>query len=526
MTSAPVTFSLLNSVRQLNDERSLSNREYIGGLYFLVAVGMVEYTLGIGIIQAYVLPLGLLRRFWTGFENGKVVALIYIVILSAFYFLISTAGGMTGFIVAGAILTTWTIALLVVGIIRRCLASTEEENANQVSAATSQPESPKPSAEDSQLPPTGDSGTFEAIEARPPPTEEKDEPWTSAPDAVTRSQMVAFCMSVTSLLVTLLVMVIIIFAWKVPEYALVTQQDTQFFENSPQLTTKGIQFMYAYPEVATNLQLGIYVKLLTEWCGKEYHKILSESEKTEIIKEDFIEQYKVNMSLYILSDYRNYTTVNDWFIRKIDLKYRPLPQLAKVITAPADARTLVFSTIAESTQWFKGVELNHRELIGQTAVDGRIDYFDGGSMVISRLAPEDYHRFHAPINGTVVSYTELPGTYWSVGVDAARSGNNVLLNLRKVLIIDAGGSVGKIAFVAVGATCVGSVLIEDEHGHPIRNGTFLQQGQQLGIMQFGGSTVVMLFRAGPVTLDPALLYRSAFPVETFVETNSQIGIFQ
>jgi phosphatidylserine decarboxylase len=30
------------------------------------------------------------------------------------------------------------------------------------------------------------------------------------------------------------------------------------------------------------------------------------------------------------------------------------------------------------------------------------DLFDHGAMAIARLAPQDYHRFHAPVNGSIV----------------------------------------------------------------------------------------------------------------------------
>ena len=61
--------------------------------------------------------------------------------------------------------------------------------------------------------------------------------------------------------------------------------------------------------------------------------------------------------------------------------------------------------------WIKGQGLDLGRLLGSDDVASR---FDGGSMVIARLAPQDYHRWHSPINGTVVAINEIPGAYYTV----------------------------------------------------------------------------------------------------------------
>ena len=38
---------------------------------------------------------------------------------------------------------------------------------------------------------------------------------------------------------------------------------------------------------------------------------------------------------------------------------------------------------------------------------------DGGSLAIFRLAPQDYHRFHIPTSGTIVSIESIQGTYYT-----------------------------------------------------------------------------------------------------------------
>jgi len=40
--------------------------------------------------------------------------------------------------------------------------------------------------------------------------------------------------------------------------------------------------------------------------------------------------------------------------------------------------------------------------------------FQGGSMAVFRLAPQDYHRFHFSVSGTLLSATPVPGHLYTV----------------------------------------------------------------------------------------------------------------
>jgi phosphatidylserine decarboxylase len=84
--------------------------------------------------------------------------------------------------------------------------------------------------------------------------------------------------------------------------------------------------------------------------------------------------------------------------------------------------------------------------------------FVGGCMAIFRLAPQDYHRFHFPVAGRVQSITAVPGRLYTVNPIAINSKINVLAeNKRAVVIIDT-EALGRVAFVAIGATVVGSIV--------------------------------------------------------------------
>lgn len=117
--------------------------------------------------------------------------------------------------------------------------------------------------------------------------------------------------------------------------------------------------------------------------------------------------------------------------------------------------------------------------------------------------PPDYHRFHSPVNGTITHIWSEGGTLLSVNADAAQSKNKVFLNTREIVVIDS-TCCGKVAYIAIAATCVGSVVLYKDAActTTLRAGDQLASGDQMGIMQFGGSTVHNTLPL-PSILDPS-----------------------
>lgn len=65
--------------------------------------------------------------------------------------------------------------------------------------------------------------------------------------------------------------------------------------------------------------------------------------------------------------------------------------------------------------WIKGSGFTLEKLLQSAPL---AQTFDGGSIAIARLAPQDYHRWHCPVDGVVESITEIPGTYYTVNPQA------------------------------------------------------------------------------------------------------------
>jgi len=123
-----------------------------------------------------------------------------------------------------------------------------------------------------------------------------------------------------------------------------------------------------------------------------------------------------------------------------------------VVSSPADCRLTAFPTVDLATKyWIKGFGFTLSKLLNSSSL---AQDFDNGSLVIARLAPQDYHRWHSPVSGTVESITEVPGTYYTVNPQAINEPGSLDVfceNRRSVMIVRRKGSDKKVAIVAVGA---------------------------------------------------------------------------
>lgn len=82
---------------------------------------------------------------------------------------------------------------------------------------------------------------------------------------------------------------------------------------------------------------------------------------------------------------------------------------------------MVFSKVQEATKiWIKGKEFSIKRLFGNAYPD-EVEKFVGGSLGIFRLAPQDYHRFHVPVDGVLGKPKQIEGAYYTVNPMAVRS---------------------------------------------------------------------------------------------------------
>lgn len=111
-------------------------------------------------------------------------------------------------------------------------------------------------------------------------------------------------------------------------------------------------------------------------------------------------------------------TFNEFFYRELKPDARPVeePENPYRLVSGADSRMMTFETVNEATRlWIKGREFSVARLLGPAYKD-EADRYVGGALCIMRLAPQDYHRFHSPVDGVVGPMTYIAGEYYTVNV--------------------------------------------------------------------------------------------------------------
>jgi phosphatidylserine decarboxylase len=219
---------------------------------------------------------------------------------------------------------------------------------------------------------------------------------------------------------------------------------------------------------------------------------------------------------------KEYTTFNQFFYRKLKPGCRPVasPEDPDVVVSAADCRLQVFSSIDEATRfWVKGRNFSIAGLLADTDPTHPIaSSYSGGTMAIFRLAPQDYHRYHCPVDGKILSITDVAGDLLTVNPIAINSVTNVFgVNKRSVMVIET-ATLGKVAFIAIGATLVGSITWTAKVGAEVK------KGDELGYFSFGGSTCIVLLENNLVQWDADLSANAQRSLETLVKVGERVGV--
>lgn len=210
-----------------------------------------------------------------------------------------------------------------------------------------------------------------------------------------------------------------------------------------------------------------------------------------------------------ISEFKNF---NEFFYRALKPGARPCsaPEDPRVIVSPADCRSVVFNTLdAAQAIWVKGREFTVQRLLGDAYPEDAKRYV-GGSLGIFRLAPQDYHRFHIPVDGVMDEPKTIEGEYYTVNPMAIRSALDVYgENVRVCVPIDSVAH-GRVMVICIGAMMVGSTVITRSKGDQVK------RAEELGYFKFGGSTLLLLFEPGQMRYDEDLVDNSRAALETLV----------
>jgi len=253
------------------------------------------------------------------------------------------------------------------------------------------------------------------------------------------------------------------------------------------------------------------LKLLTRpVVSKVTGKVLS-SRISSFAAKSAIKKRKIETAMLEKSKFRSY---NDFFTRKLKEGGRTVDMQPKALISPCDSKLSVYNIDENNRFFIKGTPYTVNDLL-----DGDAIYKDylGGKCLIFRLAVDDYHRYCYFDNGVKGDNKYLKGVLHTVHPIVTDSKYNIYKrNCREYTVMDT-ENFGKVVQVEVGALMVGK--IKNFHGaHSFK------RGEEKGMFEFGGSTIVLLLKKDAAVLDEDILRNSANGVETIVKDGEKIGV--
>jgi phosphatidylserine decarboxylase len=250
---------------------------------------------------------------------------------------------------------------------------------------------------------------------------------------------------------------------------------------------------------------------LSAWLVK-YAKAIGEFLDTpESLTPESVQSF-YNSPNYNMNDYirphGGWKTFNQWFARNFKPGYRPVAAVAdeQIIVSPADSTFAgQWENRTDSHVTVKNLHWSVDELMEGSPYKNR---FVNGMFMHAFLGPNDYHRQHAPVGGTVLEARVIPGqVYLEVVAEPVSSGDGPLRHrLRPVRTLDAPDNagyqfaqarglvvldtpIGLVAVLPIGMAQVSSVILTAEVGVTLR------KGEEISYFQFGGSDIIVLFEA-------------------------------
>jgi len=246
----------------------------------------------------------------------------------------------------------------------------------------------------------------------------------------------------------------------------------------------------------------------------KYYASLQKSKASRKKIKPFIEKFEVDTSEF-LDPVDSFSSFNDFFIRKLKPSARPIVNGNDVAVLPADGRYFAFRNIqSEEGFYVKGKKFSLQKLLRDPKLAHK---YEQGSMVIARLAPVDYHRFHFPCNCIPSAPELIQGSLDSVNPIALRQNIDILTENKRMITKLKTQHFGTVLYIEIGATFVGSIhqTFEPEKHYA--------KGDEKGYFSFGGSCVILLFEPFRIQFDQDILEATHNGLEVLGHMGESLG---
>lgn len=209
-----------------------------------------------------------------------------------------------------------------------------------------------------------------------------------------------------------------------------------------------------------------------------------------------------------------YASFNEFFYRKIKPGKREIEPSERSVVSPCDGKIQIFKINESSRFEIKGLPYTIGTLLRNAELTER---YQGGTLMLIRLAVDDYHRYSYPVSGREKGSIKIKGRFHTVNPFAAERRPIYSDNSREYSLIDT-ESLGTVLMMEVGAMMVGKIVNKHSVGSVTR-------GQEKGYFRFGASSIVLCFEKDKIIPDADIVENSKKGIETKVCLGERIAIF-
>lgn len=224
----------------------------------------------------------------------------------------------------------------------------------------------------------------------------------------------------------------------------------------------------------------------------------------------FIEKAGIDLTEYESGFYKSF---NDFFTRKIKKDARPICMNPDVLVSPCDSKLTVYKINNDSRFSIKGGDYSVASFLRCSRLAQR---YNGGWFMIFRLDVSDYHRYMYIDNGYKSKNIHINGIYHTVNPVALDKADIYKENVREYTVLHT-ENFGNVIQAEVGAMLVGKISNHHQKHRYIR-------GEEKGMFEYGGSTVVLIIPHDTVIPDADILKNTKDGFETVVKMGEKIGI--
>ena len=252
------------------------------------------------------------------------------------------------------------------------------------------------------------------------------------------------------------------------------------------------------------------LKLLTKPVVSKAAGMVLEHPLSTVAIPPFVLKKHIKMDDYAGDGYRSF---NAFFTRPVKPAARPVDRAPEALISPCDAKLTVVPITEDMHFQVKGADYSLAAFLGCRHL---AKHYQGGTLLLFRLTPDDYHRYCYPDDCKIGKTRRINGELHTVNPVAAEHDVKVYHRNTRTVTMLTTAHFGHVLQIEVGAMLVGKIV-----NHP--HGDSVVRGIEKGYFEFGGSTIVLVLEKDAAELDAQICKNSESGAETIVRYGSRIG---